>query len=43
MDRQRRKFTFALAVYMGWIIALGLLAFTSGSPPRPRASSAVAR
>lgn len=39
MDLRKRKFVIALAVYIGWIVALGFMAFTSGDPPRPRTSS----
>ncbi len=43
MERQRRNFLLALALYVAWIIALGFMAFTSGDPPRPRAAQLVPR
>ncbi len=38
MDVRKRHFFLALTLYVGWIIGLGILAFTSGDPPRPRTS-----
>jgi hypothetical protein len=38
MELRRRKFFLALALYLGWIICLGFMAFTSGDPPRPRSA-----
>ncbi len=39
MEPKRRNFLLALTLFVGWIIALGVMAFTSGDPPRPRAAA----
>jgi hypothetical protein len=43
MELRQRKFYLALALYLGWILCLGVMAFTSGEPPRPRPAQPAAR
>jgi hypothetical protein len=43
MDVRRRNFYLALVLYVGWIVCLGFMAFTSGDPPRPRPSQPAGR
>ncbi|WP_435011223.1 hypothetical protein P12x_002524 [Tundrisphaera lichenicola] len=43
MDRQRLRFFLALALFLGWVLALGTLAWLSGEKPQLRASAPVER
>ena len=44
MQSPRRNFLLALALYVGWVLGLGTLAWQSGSPPpAPPANPATAR
>jgi hypothetical protein len=43
MERNRRTFLIALAIYGLWVIGLGVLSWTSGARPIDRAAAPVVR
>jgi hypothetical protein len=43
MDRGRLRFFLALALFAGWAIGLGAMAWLSADRPRPRPPTPVAR
>jgi hypothetical protein len=43
MDRRRLRFVLALALFAGWVVALGGMAFLSADRPRPRPLAPVAQ
>jgi len=43
MNRGHLRFSLALALFVGWVIGLGVMAFYSADPPRQRPTVPVAR